>query len=315
MTRHIVWLDDAECQRGDITGGKGANLARMRGAGIRVPPGFVVTVDALRDWLTKQGVIEEVETLAASFPASDDRDLPDRIQRLVVATVPDGDLADEITSAYVRLGENASVAVRSSACAEDGEQASFAGQQETFLNVVGPEDVLQKVTECWASFFSERALFYRHVKGTPAKGTGSDTGMAVVVQTQIASDKSGVILTIDPIRRRSDQMIIEAGFGLGEALVSGLIIPDHYMARRDGTLKKVRVGRQDRMIVQDHSGGTATVELEAAAATAQVLNSTEIARLVSVGLQLEEEFGSPQDIEWAIAADELFILQSRPITA
>ena len=307
---HVLWLDEAACHQTEIAGGKGASLGRMRAAGMPVPPGFVITAAALRDSLTKQGLLDEVETLASSFGSGDGSAVAEQIQQMVTGAPPWEELAVEITDAYAELGPISFVAVRSSACAEDGETASFAGQQETFLNVVGADAVLDKVVECWASFFSERALFYRQKKGSLR-----DLGMAVVVQKQIASDKSGVMFTTDPIRRRSDQMVIEAAFGLGEALVSGLITPDHYLARRDGRLKKARVARQDRMIVRDTDGGTMTVELDEETAVTQVLDEAEIARLVAVGLELEASGGSPQDIEWAFEADELFVLQSRPITA
>jgi pyruvate, water dikinase len=308
--RYVVWLDDTECHRTEVSGGKGASLGKMRNAGVPVPPGFVVSAAALRDSLTKHGVVGEVEGLAASFETADNGQVAEQIQRIVAGASPWEELAEEITEAYAGLGQDAFVAVRSSACAEDGEAASFAGQQETFLNVVGAESVVDKVTRCWASFFSERALFYRK-----SKGSLTDLGMAVVVQKQIASDKSGVMFTTDPIRRRADQMVIEAAFGLGEALVSGLITPDNYIARRDGRLKRARVGRQDRMIVRNVDGGTTTVDLDEETAASQVLDEQEIARLVTVGLQLESEAGSPQDIEWAFEAGELFVLQSRPITA
>jgi pyruvate,water dikinase len=283
----------------------------MQAAGMPVPPGFVVTAAGFNDSLTKQGVLQEVRDLAASFEtgAAGAR-IAREIQGIVLGAPPHEELAGQISSAYASLGRDVFVAVRSSACAEDGEAASFAGQQETFLNVIGSDDVLERIVECWASFFAERALFYRQ-----SKGSLSDLGMAVVVQQQIASDKSGVMFTTDPIRRRTDQMVIEAAFGLGEALVSGLITPDNYVAKRDGTLKKVRVGRQSQMIVRHADGGTMTIDLDDETAASQVLDQDEIARLVAVGLQLEATFGSPQDIEWAFAADELFVLQSRPITA
>jgi pyruvate,water dikinase len=169
--------------------------------------------------------------------------------------------------------------------------------------------VLDGLVRCWASFFTERALFYRLNKGSL-----TDLRMAVVVQQQIAADKSGVIFTTDPIRQRTDQMVIEAGYGLGEALVSGLITPDNYVARRDGRLKKARLGRQDQMTVRVAGGGTTTVRLDDEIAGSQVLDEDEISRLVEVGLQLEAAFGSPQDIEWAFEADRLYVLQSRPIT-
>ena len=311
MTGHIVWFDDDACCRSEIAGGKGASLGRMRAADMPVPPGFVVTAAALDDSLAKHGAMQDVIGLLASFaPGEECARVAREIQSIVVGLPPWKELIDQVSNAYSMLGDDAFVAVRSSACAEDGESASFAGQQETFLNVVGSGIVLESVVACWASFFSERALFYRH-----SKGSLTDLGMAVVVQLQIASDKSGVMFTTDPIRRRSDQMVIEAAFGLGEALVSGLITPDNYVARRDGGLKKARVGRQDLMIVRREDGGTMTLELDDAMAVSRVLDDDEIARLVEVGLLLEKAFGSPQDIEWAIEADEFYVLQSRPITA
>lgn len=309
--RLVISLDDPDCQSVDVTGGKGASLATMRTAGMPVPPGFVVTAVALTDSLERQGVVAEIEALAASFTdGGDGAGVARQIQDRVASTKMSTDLVSAIEYAYQQLGDDMFVAVRSSACAEDGEAASFAGQQETFLNVVGVEAVLEKIVECWGSFFSERALFYRQ-----SKGSLTDLGMAVVVQRQLSSDKAGVLFTTDPIRQRSDQMVIEAAFGLGEALVSGLITPDNYVARRDGRLKRSRIARQDQMIVRDSEGGTVTVDLDDAQATAQVLDEDEIARLVEVGLALETAFGSPQDIEWAIADGELFVLQSRPITA
>jgi pyruvate,water dikinase len=311
VTEYVVRLDDPECRRADIAGGKGASLSRMRAAGMPVPSGFVVTAAAMYDSFTVQGIVAEIASLARSSHAGPEiAGVARRIRELVTAAPRGDELMAEISQAYADLGRDAFVAVRSSACAEDGEAASFAGQQETFLNVVGSGAVLEKVVECWASFFSERALFYRHRKGSLA-----DLGMAVVVQRQIASDISGVMFTVDPVRRRNDQMVIEAVLGLGEAVVSGLVTPDNYLARRDGRLKRSSVGRQDRMIVGDREGGTSTVELDEEAAASQVLDEADIARLVDMGVRLEEEFGSPQDIEWAFEGGELYVLQSRPITA
>jgi pyruvate,water dikinase len=283
----------------------------MRAVGVPVPPGFVVTAGAFSDSLTKQGVLNQVTELVSSLEGKGEiREVAERVQAIVRAAPPWDDLAAEVSSAYASFGDEVFVAVRSSACAEDSEVASFAGQQETFLNVSGADAVLDSLVECWASFFSERALFYRQKKGSL-----TDLGMAVVVQRQIDSEKSGVIFTIDPIRRRNDQMVIEAAFGLGEAVVSGLITPDNYVVRRSGTLKRARIANQSHMVVRRPGGGTETIEIDDETAASRVLDEGEIARLAEVGLQLERAFGSPQDIEWALEADELFVLQSRPITA
>ncbi|HEX6298940.1 MAG TPA: PEP/pyruvate-binding domain-containing protein [Acidimicrobiia bacterium] len=311
MADHVLWFDDSESHRAEVAGGKGASLGRLRKAGLPVPPGFVVAAAAMSDSLAGHGALDEVAALAVSFDGGDDSArIAAEIQAIVSAAPLGEDLVEEVTSAYGALGQDVFVAVRSSACAEDGEAASFAGQQETFLNVVGSEEVLDRVVGCWASFFSERALFYRHRKGSLA-----DLGMAVAVQRQIASDKSGVMFTTDPIRRRTDQMVIEAVFGLGEAVVSGMVTPDNYVVRRDGRLKKAQVGSQDKKVVRNENGGTMILDLDEDAASARVLDDVELARLASVGLQIEETLGSPQDIEWAFEDDELYVLQSRPITA
>lgn len=311
MADHVLWFDDSESHRAEVAGGKGASLGRLRKAGLPVPPGFVVAAAAMSDSLAGRGALDEVAALAASFDGGDDSArIAAEIQAIVSAAPLGEDLVEEVTSAYGALGQDVFVAVRSSACAEDGEAASFAGQQETFLNVVGSEEVLDRVVGCWASFFSERALFYRHRKGSLA-----DLGMAVAVQRQIASEKSGVMFTTDPIRRRTDQMVVEAVLGLGEAVVSGMVTPDNYVVRRDGRLKKAQVGSQDKKVVRNEDGGTMIVDLDEDAASARVLDDGELARLASVGLQIEETFGSPQDIEWAFEDDDLYVLQSRPITA
>jgi pyruvate,water dikinase len=191
---------------------------------------------------------------------------------------------EPIAGAYARLGGEA-VAVRSSACAEDSELASFAGQQETYLHVQGAAEVCARVVDCWASFFSERALFYR-----ARKGSLDDLAMAVVVQRMVAPEKAGVLFTVDPVQRRRDRMVVEAVFGLGDQVVSGQVTPDHYVVDRAG------VRRLERLV----NGG--------------VLTDDELARLAELGVALERHFGRPQDIEWAIADGEIFLLQSRPVT-
>lgn len=308
---YILSLDDPACHLVDTAGGKGASLGRMRAQGVPVPPGFVVAAPALSKSLAHRGVDKEVGDLIASLDTGGDvGDVANRVQTIVRACPPWEELSAEIIEAYESLGDNVYVAVRSSACAEDSEVASFAGQQETFLNISGSDDVLDSLVECWASFFSERALFYRQKKGSLA-----DLAMAVVVQRQIASEKSGVMFTIDPIQRRNDQLIIEAAFGLGEAVVSGLVTPDNYVVRRDGMVKRVRIGSQTQMVVRSPNGGTVTVEVDDGTAMSRVLDDDEIEHIAEVGLELEYYFGAPQDIEWALEGGDLYILQSRPITA
>jgi pyruvate,water dikinase len=218
-------------------------------------------------------------------------------------------LDSELGRACERLGDGP-LAVRSSACAEDSQAASFAGQQDTYLNIRGSAAVLAAVRRCWASFFSEHAVFYRSRKGSLA-----DLRMAVVVQRLLAPEKSGVMFTIDPIRKRLDQMVIEAVRGLGEAVVSGKVTPDHYIVSREGELKRAQVSTQALAIVAAADGGVREIALDPVVGGSRVLSDGELADLAHMGTRLEELFGAPQDVEWAFENERLYLLQSRPVTA
>jgi pyruvate,water dikinase len=270
MDRALVWFTDEVCANPRIAGGKGASLAAMTAAGLPVPPGFVVAA-AVLERSVDAGHLRE---LAAGGHFAE-------AQGMVGFAEPP---RDEIADAYTSLG-GGRVAVRSSATAEDSEEASFAGQQETYLGVEGADAVCEHVVHCWASFFSERALFYRRHKGSL-----DDLGMAVVVQRMVEAEKAGVLFTVDPVQRRRDQMIVEAIHGLGERLVAGEVTPDHYVVDRQGAVKREHLA----------SSGT--------------LHPEELLRLAELGRQLEAHFGGPQDVEWAIAGGEVFLLQSRPVT-
>jgi pyruvate,water dikinase len=266
----VVWFEDERCTDVRLAGGKGASLAAMTAAGLPVPPGFVVPAHALGAAVDGARLREHARAQECG-----------RAQALVRSAAPPR-LA--IAGAYERLGAGP-VAVRSSACSEDSEAASFAGQQETYLNVLGAGEVCSRVVECWASFFAERALFYR-----ARKGSLDDLEMAVVVQRMVEPEKSGVVFTVDPVQQRRDRMVVEAVFGLGEQVVSGAVTPDHYVLDRGGTLKRERLQN------------------------GRVLTLDELHRLVELGRGLEQRFGGPQDIEWAIAGGEIYLLQSRPVT-
>ena len=269
MNEPVVWFDESACREVRVAGGKGASLAAMAAAGLNVPPGFVIRADTMASCV-------DTEAVRACATRLD----WEAAQSLVRVAIPP---RREIGEAYEQLG--GAVAVRSSACAEDSQEASFAGQQETFLEVEGADEVCDRVVECWASFFSERALFYRSQKGSLG-----DLEMAVVVQTMVDAEKSGVLFTVDPVARRRDRVLVEAVYGLGEQVVSGEITPDHYIADRTGEVKT------ERLV---HGG---------------VLTRDELRTLVEAGTSLEGQFGMPQDIEWAIAGGTLYLLQSRPVT-
>ena len=270
MSSALVWFADEAGRDVSIVGGKGASLAAMTAAGLPVPPGFVVASHVL-ETSVDSGRLRELALAQAHEEA----------QGLVLAAEPP---RAEIAAAYEELG-GGRVAVRSSAAAEDSEAASFAGQQESYLGVEGADDVSARVVDCWASFFTERAMFYRGHKGSLA-----DLGMAVVVQKMVEAEKAGVVFTVDPVQRRRDQMIVEAVHGLGEQVVSGEVTPDHYVIDRDGTVKRSL----------EPNGGVLTLD--------------ELSLLAGLGRRLEEYFGGPQDVEFAITGGEIFLLQSRPVT-
>jgi pyruvate,water dikinase len=287
----MLRFDDEACTEVARAGGKGASLARMTAIGLPVPPGFVVPAEAF-------AAAVDSDALRAALPDAA------RAQEIVAATEPPA----EVAAAYETLGDAPPVAVRSSACAEDSEAASYAGQQETYLYVRGADDVLTRVRDCWASFFSERALFYRQ-----RKGSLDDLDMAVVVQRMVRADVAGVLFTCDPVHQRHDRMVVEAVFGLGEAAVSGEVTPDHYALKRDGTLKRAQVARQPFAIVPAEAGGVEKRELGEEGAE-QKLDEDQLRALAQIGDDLEQRLGVPQDIEFAIEGGEIYVLQARPVT-
>jgi pyruvate, water dikinase len=287
----MLRFDEHACTEVARAGGKGASLARMTALGLPVPPGFVIPADAL-------AAAVDAGELRAALPDAE------RAQAIVARSEP----PDEIGDAYDALGGDAPVAVRSSACAEDSEAASYAGQQETYLHVRGRDAVRRAVRDCWASFFSERAIFYRE-----RKGSLDDLGMAVVVQRMVRADVAGVLFTCDPVHHRRDRMVVEAVIGLGEAAVSGRVTPDHYVLKRDGTVKRAKVAAQPFAILPVESGGTEERELGEEGA-AQKLGEEELRELARIGDDLERRLGGPQDIEWALEGGELYVLQARPVT-
>jgi pyruvate,water dikinase len=306
----VLGFDDLDCENPIHAGGKGASLARMTRWGLRVPPGFVIRASVLADLLDASGARENVLSLLAGGADDGAAESSRAVQPLIHDLRLPADFSAKVAGAYAGLNGDVGVAVRSSARAEDSEAASFAGQQETYLNVRGRDEVLERIKDCWASFFSERALFYRSRKGSLA-----DLGMAVVVQRQLAPDRSGVMFTIDPVRRRRDQMMIEAVWGLGESVVSGQATPDHYVVSRDGAVKQARVSFQEFAVRADAAGGVRQYPLTAEEGGARVLADAELAELARVGRELEAHFGQPLDVEWAFEDGQLYLLQSRPVTA
>jgi pyruvate,water dikinase len=309
----VLWLDEIGSDDLNLVGGKGASLGEMTAAGLPVPPGFVVTAGTYRSFIETTGIDEELFA-AVDVDAEDSTALAEaesRAKELILGTEIPAELREEILAAYAQVGDGeAFVAVRSSATAEDLPDASFAGQQETFLNTQG-EDVVDRVKQCWASLFTQRAIYYRQEQGF----AHDKVDIAVVVQQMVDAEKSGVMFTSHPSTGEA-KIIIEAAWGLGEAVVSGSVSPDNYVLDREsGSVLETTLADKKTMMVKDEGTGS-TVELEVPdeRRNAQVLTDEEFALLVELGKTAEDHYGVPQDVEWAIVDGDVYMLQSRPIT-
>ncbi|MFI2187644.1 rifamycin-inactivating phosphotransferase [Streptomyces sioyaensis] len=314
MIEQYVWdLQEIDERQVAVVGGKGAHLGGLsRIEGIRVPGGFCVTTDAFRRIMAEAPSIDDrLDQLSRVNP--DDREairtLSAQIRRTIEGIAIPGDLAAAITRALDRLGEQAAYAVRSSATAEDLPTASFAGQQDTYLNVVGPTAVLQHVSRCWASLFTERAVTYRRRNGIDHR----TVHMAVVVQQMVFPHASGILFTADPVTGNRKDATVDAGFGLGEALVSGLVNPDVFTVRHGEVVDRAIAAKQ-RAVHALPAGGTQEVAIEAQRQEQPALTDAQVVRLVQLGRRIEAHFGRPQDIEWCLVDDGFQIVQSRPIT-
>ena len=311
---YVLGLQDIDQTQVAVVGGKGAQLGELsRIEGIRVPAGFCVTTDAFRRVTAEAVSIDDrLDRLSRLNP--DDRESVRRLSAEIRRTlegiaIPD-DLAAAITRALARLGEQAAYAVRSSATAEDLPTASFAGQQDTYLNIVGPAAILQHISRCWASLFTERAVTYRLRNGFDHR----KVQMAVVVQQMVFPEAAGILFTADPITGNRKVAVVEASFGLGEALVSGLVNADAYQVR-DGEVVAKAVATKQLAIHALPAGGTQEQAIEPARQEQPALTDTQVVQLAQLGRRIEAHFGLPQDIEWCLVDDGFQIVQSRPITA
>jgi pyruvate,water dikinase len=306
--------------RDDVSfaGGKGANLGELTAAGLPVPPGFVVGAPAYAAFCDDTGLRGRIATRLAGLDVDDtaaleraSREVREEIEGEPIPTW----LAERIKGAYEKLvgaEREAPVAVRSSATAEDSESASFAGMNETLLNVCGGAALLDAVRACWSSLFGARTIYYRARRGFGQ----ADMDIAVVVQRQVQSTRAGVMFTIDPASGDRDRLVIEGAFGLGEAVVSGSVSPDRYLVRKDGLqIDRREVRRKELAVVSLPGGGTETRELGEAEGSQPVLSDEEVRRVAELGVRIEAHYGSPQDTEWAFDREgEVWMLQSRPVT-
>ncbi|WP_457549117.1 pyruvate, water dikinase [Archaeoglobus sp.] len=311
----VLWLDEVDKDDVSLVGGKGANLGELLRLGIPVPEGFVVDANTFKQFIEGTGLKDKIMEILDDVDVNNMSELEEaskKIREMIEKVPMPKEIEEEIKKAYRQLceeaGEEVYVAVRSSATAEDLPSASFAGQQETYLNVKGEDEVVDKVKKCWSSLYTPRAIFYRVQQGFRHE----NVSIAVVVQKMVNSEKSGVMFTSHPVTGEKIA-IIEAIFGLGEAIVSGAVTPDHYEYDRiQRKLIKVQVAYKKFMLTRQ-DGKTVKVEL-GEKGKERVLSEKEVEELVKLGEVIEEHYGHPQDVEWAVEKGKIYIVQSRPIT-
>ncbi|TLS50082.1 phosphoenolpyruvate synthase [Paenibacillus antri] len=313
MSSLVLSFQEVEKTQLLLVGGKGLHLGELsKMEGIQVPEGFCVTTAGYRK------AIEQNETYHAlldrlAMLKVEDRDKIGEISREIRQTLMEveipSDVVEAVTRNLARFGEEHAYAVRSSATAEDLPNASFAGQQDTYLNILGVDDVLRHISKCWASLFTDRAVVYRMQNGFDH----SQVYLSVIVQKMVFPQASGILFTADPMTSNRKLLSIDASFGLGEALVSGLVSPDCYKVREEKIVEK-RIATKKLAVYGRKEGGTETRQIDPDRQMTQTLNEQQILRLARTGRQIEAYFGCPQDIEWCLVDDTFYIVQSRPIT-
>jgi pyruvate,water dikinase len=333
--KNVVWFKDIKKEDVSIAGGKGANLGEMYAAKLPIPPGFVVSSYAFKQFLSKTRIGPKIYSILKNLTAEDTElihDASEKIQDIILNARMPEKIEFDIKEAYdnmnididyiksinkntmslIKAGRDLPyVAVRSSATAEDLPEASFAGQQATYLNIKGKDNLIKAVQLCWASLFTARAIYYRIKNNFPHE----KVLIAVVVQKMINSFSSGVIFSINPATNE-EEIVIEAGFGLGEAIVGGEITPDHYIVdKKTLKIKSKKINKQEFMYIRDeHLGRTIKKKLKEEQGTQQKLKDREIEKLAELTKKIEEHYKKPQDLEFAIESNRIYIVQSRPIT-
>jgi pyruvate,water dikinase len=315
--KFIVSFNDVTKEDIPLVGGKGANLGEMTRAQIPVPPGFIVTAAAYYDFIRGSGLVEKMRDLLKPLDTGDSQQLQRiaaQVRQVILDAPMPPELAREIKKAYVEMGRGL-VAVRSSATAEDLPTASFAGQQRTFLNVEGEAEVVTAVQGCWASLFEARAVFYRVQQGFEH----FKVGIAVPVQKMVQSEAAGVMFTLEPVTSDQSKIIIEAVYGLGEAIVSGEVTPDLYIIDKERlAITDKKIGKQEWKLVRNPDGGgkeaNIQVPLSRSSQNRQKISDEDIIHIAELGKQLEAHYQFPQDIEWAKENKKIYIVQTRPVT-
>jgi pyruvate,water dikinase len=316
-SKAVVWFNEVTKKDIPLVGGKGANLGEMTNAGIPVPPGFIVTASAYFDFIEKANLHGKIKSLLDPVDVHNSKQLQEvalKVQKVITDAPMPPETAKAIEQAYVKMGKGL-VAVRSSATAEDLPEASFAGQQATFLNIQGEKEVVKAVQDCWASLFGARAIFYRQEQGFEH----FKVGIAVPVQRMVQSESSGVMFTIEPNTSNATQITIEAVLGLGEMIVSGDVTPDHYTVnKKDVKILTKEIKKQEWKLVKEanaHGKDENTkINLTKDEQAKQKITDDDIIQLAKIGKTLEEHYDHPQDVEWAKEGGKIYIVQTRPVT-
>ncbi len=322
--QYILRFEECNKSALPLVGGKNANLGELVNAGIRVPPGFAVTSTAFELYMDKAGLWAKVlDTLSDASP--DDikavSGAGSAIRQAILSTPIPDEIKEEIAAAYTSLCEKCNVrdlpvAVRSSATAEDLDDASFAGQQDTYLWIQGGEDVLKATHECWASLFTDRAITYRMRAGFPQEGVLISVG----IQQMVNSRSAGVMFTLDPVTGDRSRIVIDANWGFGESIVQGMVSPDNFIILKDTfEIKRSIIGQKDKRFVAKEYG-TVVEHVPPEQQVIPCIGVAEIMEIARLGMRIEEHYGAPQDIEWAIDNDlsfpeDIFATQTRPVTA
>lgn len=317
MEHCLAWFDQIpDVELGCAAGGKGASLCRMARAGLPVPQGFIVCSEMFNTFMEQGGlgnfVLEKLDTIDFTSNASLISVAEEIRNRIIDTPMPEA-MARSIVDFYTKMGNGREpVAVRSSGTAEDLDDASFAGQQETFLFVVGSDNVVSYIKACWASLYNDRAIFYRREKHFDERSIS----IAVVVQRMINAQKAGVMFTSNPITNDHNTVVLEATWGLGETIVSGLVTPDNlWIDKRSGEVTTEYISEKETMVVRlNEQGGTKEMPVPDELREIPVLSESERNKLVDLARTIEDFYKKPQDIEWAIVDGEVYLLQSRPIT-
>jgi rifampicin phosphotransferase len=313
MSSYVLSFKDIDRTKLPLVGGKGANLGELaRIDGIQVPDGFCISTDAYKEIIEGTPVINELLdqlSLLKAEQRSTISELSAAIRKAIEAITIPAVINDEVAQLLAGIGENNAYAVRSSATAEDLPTASFAGQQDTYLNVIGKDEILKHISQCRASLFTDRAVTYRIQNGFDHR----KVHLAVVVQKMVFSQVAGIMFTADPVSGNRKIVSIDASYGLGEALVAGLVNADVYKVRGSEVLDK-KISTKKLAVYALHNGGTKEQEIEPAQQTLQALTDEQIVQLAGIGRKIEAHFGPPQDIEWCLVNDTFYIVQSRPIT-